>query len=107
MSERASMPPKLYIETQMRVIEMGKIADSLDLDLFLQCISNAETLAPILDPTLDPTLYRKAQANMEAIKRLALIAKQMKLAYGEAFKAILETQFKQYVEDKAIEKTDT
>jgi hypothetical protein len=81
------MEPKKYIETQMRIIEMGKIAASLDIETFLICIRNAETMAPMIDPTL----YRRAQNNLEAIKRLAICAKQMQVAFNETYLAVLET----------------
>lgn len=86
MSE-SKMLPKEYIETQMRILEMAKIAGSLDIDTFLLCISNAETVAPMIDPTL----FMKAQKNLTAIKKLALIAKDMKAQYAETFQVILET----------------
>jgi hypothetical protein len=81
------MDGKTYITTQMRIIEMGKIANSLDLEAFLKCISNAETVAPIVDPTL----YIKASANLAAIKKLAQVALEMRKAYEETFAAVLET----------------
>lgn len=84
------MDPKTYIMTQMRILEMAKIADSLDIDTFLLCIKNAETVAPMIDPTL----FMKAQANMQAVKKLALIAKEMKVAFGEAYKAVFDTMLK-------------
>lgn len=88
--EEPSMNPKQYIETQMRMIEIGKIADSLDVETFLQCLRNAETVAPMVDPTL----YLKASANLTAIKKLALSVKQVKIAYGETFRAVMETTMK-------------
>lgn len=90
MSNEQKMDGKTYVETQMRLIEMGKIADSLDLNAFLKCISNAETVAPMIDPTL----YMKAQANMTAIKKLAHAAVQVQAAYVETYKAVMETLVK-------------
>lgn len=81
------MDGKTYIMTQMRILEMGRIADSLDVAAFLKCISNAETMGPILDPAM----YMKAQNNLNAVKRLAELALEIKIAYGETYKAILET----------------
>lgn len=99
MEKEHTMDGKTYIETQMRVIEMGKIADSLDLEAFLKCISNAEAMAPVIDPTM----YRKAIANLTAIRDLARIALKMKIAYGEVFKAVLETAVAGYMENKQRE----
>ncbi len=90
MSTEHKMEGKDYITTQMRLIEIGKIADSLDLDAFLKCISNAETVAPLVDPTL----YRKAADNMNAIKQLAEAAKKLKHAYGVTYKAVMETMLR-------------
>ena len=84
------MDGKEYITTQMRIIELGKIADSLDLDAFLKCIANAETIAPMVDPTL----FMKAQENMRAIKRLAQACVVVKETYWETFRAIMETQMR-------------
>lgn len=88
------MNGKEYIQTQMRIIEMGKIADSLDLDGFLKCISNAETVAPIIDPTM----YLKAQKNLSAIKNMTQAAKTVKAAYVETYKAVIETAVAGFVE---------
>lgn len=88
MSERKDPPtmdPKTYIMTQMRIIEMGKIADSLDLDTFLKCIENAQAIAPMAEPEL----AMKAAAKMEMIKRLARVARNMKIAYGETYKSAM------------------
>ena len=95
--EGPRMEPAKYIETQMRIIEIGKIADSLDLDTFLVCISNAETVGPIMDPTM----YRKAMDNLQAIKELAIAAQKVKITYGKVFKAVLETQLKGYMQKPA------
>lgn len=88
------MDGKTYIETQMRIIEMGKLADSLDLEAFLKCISNAEAMGPVMDPTM----YLKAMDNLRAIKKLAEVAVKMKAAYGEVYKAVLETSFAGYMQ---------
>jgi hypothetical protein len=93
VSTELKMTPAQYIETQMRLLEMAKIADSLDLDAFLQCISNAEAVGPMIDPTM----YMKAMDNLSAIKKLAKVAVQVKATYGEVFKAVLETSLKGFM----------
>lgn len=86
MSDR-KMDPKTYIMTQMRILEMAKIADSLDIETFLQCINTAKTAAPLLDPTL----YMKAANNIDAIERLAKIALQFKKELVNARVAFFDT----------------
>lgn len=81
------MDGKTYINTQMRLIEIGKIADTLDLESFLRCISNAEAVGPIMDPTM----YMKAAENLAAIRKLAESVVQVKVAYEQTFKAVLNT----------------
>lgn len=88
------MQPKQYIETQMRILEMAKIANSLDIETFLLCIRNAETMAPMIDPTM----YMKAQKNLSAIKKLAEIALTMQGAFNETFQAVLETAASGYMQ---------
>jgi hypothetical protein len=83
------MDGKKYIETQMRLIEMAKIANSLDLEAFLKCISNAEAVAPMVDPTL----YLKAMDNLKAIKNLAEVGLKVQEAYDKTYKAVLNTSF--------------
>ena len=83
-----SMTGQKYIETQMRLIEIGKIADSLDLAEFLKCIQNAETVGPILDPIQ----YQKAMDNLSAIKKLAESVIPVKTAFEATFKAVMKTQ---------------
>jgi hypothetical protein len=88
------MDGKTYISTQMRLIEMGKIANSLDIDAFLKCISNAETMGPMLDPTL----YLKAMDNLRAVKKLAEAGKVVQKAYDETFRAVMETAAMGYMQ---------
>lgn len=87
----SEMNGRQYLETQMRLIEIGKIADTLDLKAFLQCIKNAEALGPVLDPTQ----YRKAIDNLEAIKKLAESVLPVKTAFEETFKVILNTAIRE------------
>lgn len=83
-----AMNGQQYITTQMRLIEIGKLADSLDLDEFLKCISNAESVGPVIDPTT----YIKAMDNLRAIRRLAEAVVPVKAAFEETFKAVMKTQ---------------
>ena len=87
MSDEFIMDAKTYIETQLKIIELGKLAGTLDLDAFLKCIQNAETMAPLIDPTL----FMKAQANMTAIKKLALAVRDVKSAYSEVYQVIVSS----------------
>jgi hypothetical protein len=92
------MNGKEYMTTQMRLIEIGKIADTLDFDGFLKAISNAETVGPIVDPTI----YRKAMENLHAIKKLAEAGRPVKTAYGETFKAVMNTAVAGFMEKEKV-----
>ena len=93
MTEKPKMTPPQYIETQMRIIEMGRIADSLDLETFLICIANARTVAPLTDPRL----YIRAAANIDAIEKLAILALKLKYEYANVYKAVMETAAKEFM----------
>lgn len=73
------MNGKEYIQTQITMIETAKKIRALDLPSFLKCISNAETMAPILDPTL----FQRASENLQAIKKLAKSFQEVQLAFDE------------------------
>jgi len=77
-----------YIDTQTKLITAGRLVEELDINEFLRSISKAEALAPMLDPTL----YRKAQANLHGIRRLAEALLPVQVAYRELKGAIIETQ---------------
>lgn len=62
------MTDEEYIQTQHQIILLAQFANDLDLDGFLNRISLAETLAPILDPTL----YLRGGKKLHQIKLLAL-----------------------------------
>ena len=94
MSEH-KMDGKTYITTQMRIIEAGKIVNSLDLEAFLKCISNAEAVGPMIDPTM----YMKAMDNLRAIRKLAEAALKMRTAYEETFAAVLETAVRGHMKE--------
>lgn len=82
------MKPKDYLNTQMALITIGKHASTLDLDSFTAHIEKAESVAPIVDPTL----YRKAQENLQAIKKLANAVKTVQTCHQELFDAVLNTE---------------
>lgn len=91
-----------YITTQMRLIEIGKIADTLDLDGFLEWINRAETMGPIVDPTR----FMMAADNLRAIKKLAESVLPVKGAYQATFKAVMNTAAVGYMKEKIDAETE-
>lgn len=87
---------ELYMDTQTSIIEIGKLAATLDLDSFLKAIRNAQATTPLLDPTM----YRKAAANLEAIKELSEAVREVKIAHEKVFKAVLNTAVLGFMEKK-------
>lgn len=85
-----TMTGKEYIETQMRLIELGRMMQSLPLDAFIKCITNAE----VTTSSMDPVLFRKVSSNMGAIKKLALAAAAYQVAFESATQVITQTQIK-------------
>jgi signal transduction histidine kinase len=83
-----------YMKAQVDLIAAARTIEQIDLNALLRAISNAETLAPILDPTL----YRKAQANLHGIKRLAEAALPVQVAVRELRDAVMETAAMGYME---------
>lgn len=81
------MNGKDYILTQVTMVELSKKIAKLDLDGFLKCISNAETLAPVTDPTL----FNRAIDNLRAVRGLAEAFKQVQARQVELERAILST----------------
>lgn len=79
------MDGKTYVATQMRIIEMGKIADSLDLDAFLKCVDNADKAIPLVEHEMG----RRAAENLRAVRTLAEAAKVMKQAFIETYQSAL------------------
>lgn len=61
------MTDEEYAQTQQQLILLAQFAHSLDLDGFLNRISLAETVAPVLYPTL----YLRGGQQLHQIKRLA------------------------------------
>ena len=56
-----------YIQTQNQIVLLGRLILSLDLPSFLDRISRAETIGPLINPTL----YRDAMGNLQDLKDLA------------------------------------
>ncbi len=80
-----------YVTVQMRIIEIGKIADSLDLVAFLKCLSNAEAALP----AADPATAAKALVNIKAVRLLAEKCVEIKAAYGETYRLAMQGQMGQ------------
>lgn len=75
------MTGKEYLTTHMRLIEMGKIAESLDLISFMKCIENAQAMTPVMAPEV----AKKMNDSLDAVKALTFIAATMKEAYARAY----------------------
>lgn len=76
-----------YIKTQLAILNTAKTIAGLDLPGFLAQINRAEAVSPMIDPTM----YRKAQDNLQAIKKLAQALLPVKKAYQELFDAVIKT----------------
>lgn len=96
------MNGKDYIMTQVTMVEMSKKISKLDLDSFLRCISNAETIAPITDPTL----YNRAIDNLRAVRGLAEAFKQVQAQFTKLEQAIVRTAVSMAVQQSADEEKD-
>lgn len=81
------MTPKEYLSTQVAIMELGKKASTLKLDEFCELILRAETVAPMVDPTM----YRKAQDNLQAIKKMAGAVMILQTAFAEMMIAVTQT----------------
>lgn len=88
------MKPGDYMKTQMDLIAVGRTLERLDLNEFLRSIARAETLAPIMDPAM----YRKAQANLHGLKRLAEAVIPVQAAFRELRDVVIETAALGYME---------
>lgn len=88
------MDSKEYLRTQATIVNMGLALRNLDLTGFLNQITKAETLAPMIDPTM----YKKAQDNLTAIKKLATALLPVQLAFEEVWDAVLKTGMSGYME---------
>lgn len=84
-----------YITTQMRLIEIGRIAQNLDLDGFVKSIENAETAGA----AMDPEQYKKSALALDAAKRLAQSVQPVKVVYAETFQNIMKTSAVGFVKD--------
>lgn len=81
------MNGKDYMMTQITMIELGKKIETLDLDGFLNAVSNAKAAAPVLDPTL----YIRAAKNLDAIERLAKTFNAVKTEFSNTRDVIVAT----------------
>lgn len=88
-----------YMSTQQDLVAVGRTVERLDLNEFLRAIAKAEALTPVLDPTM----YRKAQANLHGIKRLAESLLPVQAAFRELRGAVLETAAAGFMEKQATE----
>ena len=61
------MTDEEYAQTQEQLILLAQFAKDLNLSGFLQRISQAESIAPIMDPTL----WIRGHRQLEQVKRLA------------------------------------
>lgn len=61
------MTDEEYQFTQNHLMTLAHLSRAVDITGFLERISLAETVGPILDPTL----YLKASSNLHNLKRLA------------------------------------
>lgn len=83
-----------YIKTQLSILKIGQETAKLDLDTFLKMLNNSLNVGHIIDPTL----YRKAQNNVQAIKKLAEALLSVQVQYQKCFETLLETQVKEFNE---------
>ncbi len=90
------MTDQKYKATQAQMLALGLAADKLDCLGFLERVSTAETLAPVINPSL----FQKASQNMEAIKQLALAFQQVKTAMEKLRMAVVETGVKKYMAEQ-------
>jgi len=88
------MKPQDYMKAQLDIIAVGRTVERIDLQALLRSVANAETLAPIMDPTL----YRKAQANLHGVKRLAESLLPVQVAFRELRDVVIETAALGYME---------
>jgi hypothetical protein len=84
------MNPREFIETQMRLIEIGKIADSLNFDDFLKSLTNAEdtVMKNGLTGTMAMKDYDAAKLSLDNLRRLAEVVAPVKLVYAETYKPL-------------------
>lgn len=80
-----SMTGQEYVTTQMRLIEIGRIAETLNLDDFIKSIENAETMGA----AMDPEQFKKSALALAAAKRLAHSVQPVKVVYKETFQTIM------------------
>lgn len=87
------MNQEKYVKTQVTLIEIGKMAQGLDLISFLSDINNAE----IIGPLQDPTLYRRAKDNLEAIKKLAETLQPFQKQFTAVYHTVLKSGIREHI----------
>lgn len=91
-----SMTGQQYVTTQMRLIEIGRLAETLDLDEFIKAIENAETAGAVLDPEQ----FLKASVALNAAKCLAQAVQPVKAVYQGTFRDLMKTMAVGFAKDK-------
>ena len=76
-----------YLQMQQDLLMIGSAVDRLNLHGFIGNIERAESFGAILDPTL----FRKAQANLRGLKKLAESLLPVQEAFTEFRGAVIET----------------
>lgn len=66
------MDSEKYVATQQQILVLGGLVLRMPLAEFLDAISMADTVVPIVDPTL----YRQGAPNMHRVESLARAAKE-------------------------------
>lgn len=86
------MTNKEYMVTQVKMIEIGKVLDTLDFEGFVERCRMAEAIGPVIDPTL----YQRAIDNLEAVKNYANKLNHAKYAFKKVFEAVLSTSVREH-----------
>lgn len=81
------MKKEEYIQTQISIIEAGKLIATLRLDEFLLKTTQAENAGP----TLDPVLFEKAQSSINALKELTASMIPVQGAFKNFFEKVFIT----------------
>ncbi len=80
------MTSEEYKTAQELLVGQGRVLSFVDWNDFLGSIERADAIGPIMDPTL----YREAVQTMYLIKKLAMQAQGMSLAFQELEKHLRE-----------------
>ena len=65
-----------YLQLQFNLGQIAEIVRDLPLNEFLEAITKAETVGPILEPTL----YRQSYRKVENVKKLAIALREFQKA---------------------------